>query len=246
MNKKDTPPYFRLPILHSHDAHFFYLEVRDFRQNWENYYELLNEEEHAKANKFHFMADKERYILARGVLRQLLSHYLQIPSSELEFFYNEYGKPYLVNTPNIHFNISHAQDIVLLAFSHLLIGVDVEYRARKLDIDSIAQRFFHINEYKVLKELSGLPKQHAFFNAWVAKEAFIKAIGKGLSYDLAKVEILLEPRQLLTIAAIHDPAENIVDWKLYPLAIEPDYAAALAVKGRLENLVVKNLFDLLE
>jgi len=245
MNRKDNFLQFRLPSLAVHDVQVFYAKIGDFRPDLAKYFDLLAEPERARVNNFRLIADKERFVLARGWSKLLLAQHLQLAPKAIEFAYTSHGKPYLANSLGLQFNISHAEDVVLLAFGQLPLGVDIEYMHRDLEVDRIAQEFFHQHEFKALAQLTGLHKQQDFFRLWVAKEAFSKALGLGLSYDLAKIELLLTSAESLQIVSIHDPAENLADWHIQPLTIMPNYLAALAFKGKVQNLLVQNLQNLL-
>ena len=79
-------------------------------------------------------------------------------------------------------------------------------------------------------------KRDAFFNGWTRKEAFLKAIGQGLSYSLNNVEVSLLPEEPAKFIAIHDNQNNKDEWSLYNLDIKSDYAAALALKGKADSI----------
>lgn len=197
----------------------------------------LSADEKIRASRFHFEKDRRRFIAARGWLRFILAYYLQAKPDQLGFIYNEYGKPELINSSGITFNISHSENIALFAFAkNLTLGIDIEAKNRRCDMDGIAQRFFSEAEYAVLKNLSEEKKRDAFFNGWTRKEAFLKAIGQGLSYSLNNVEVTLLPEDKAEFIAIHDNENNKEEWSLYNLDINPDYAAALALKGKAESI----------
>src|SRR5579872_5570201 len=91
----------------------------------------LSSDERLRAAKFRFDKDRRHFMIARGVLRTLLSHYLHTPPAQLQFAYNGQGKPSLdmpVQGKPLHFNLSHSYELALFAFSYAgPIGVDIEY-----------------------------------------------------------------------------------------------------------------------
>lgn len=154
---------------------------------------LLHPTELIRADQFVFTRDRERFIAARGFLRFLLGKYLNISGVEVEFIYLPQGKPHLKeeqNTRNLHFNLSHAQDHILIALrQNYAVGVDVEYM-RSAEILSLAKNYFSLLEYQELAKLASDKQRELFFQLWTRKEAVLKTSGKGLSHSLAEVEVL--------------------------------------------------------
>lgn len=200
-------------------------------------FNLLNKDEQERAQRFHFARDRARFIAARGMLRKLLGQYVAISPEQLQFNYNQYGKPNLIQKPEIQFNLSHAHNQALIAVTLAsAVGVDIEYCDREVDIDGISKRFFSANECQVIQSLTDVKKRQVFFTAWVRKEAFLKALGMGLSYSLDKVEVSLLPEQPARIIALHDKEQKLEDWSLFNLTISEDYQAALVVKGNNQTI----------
>lgn len=225
------------PPLKNKEVHVWFAQLDSPKININNLFDLLTSEEKTRALRFHFAKDKNHFIAARSLLRILLSQYLNKDPQAIEFYYNQYGKPFLSDNFNLKFNISHSHNAALFAFvEYHEIGIDIESSTRQVEIDEIAQRFFSKPEYQLLKSLKGDNKRKAFFNGWVRKEAFLKALGQGLSYSLAKVEFTLLPEQPAKFLAIHDSEQNINDWLVHELYPTEDYAAALVVKGKMQSL----------
>ncbi len=194
----------------------------------------LAPDEQTRALRFHFAKDRHHFIVARAHLRKILAQYLKITPQEINFHYNAYGKPELLDH-TLQFNLSHSQDMAVYAISNQYsVGIDIEATAKDHDIAAIAQRFFSASEYTILKNLAPARQKQAFYNAWVRKEAFLKAIGQGLSYSLANVEVTLLPEDAAAFLAIHDENQNITEWSLYELPAIANYVTALAVKGKPE------------
>ena len=198
-----------------------------------NAYDLLSEDERHRAERFHFPVDTRRFVIARASLRQVLGDYLEIAPKRLAFEYSEYGKPRL-SSPNIdfRFNASRSRERALIACTRgHEIGVDIECIRLDLEVDDLAQRFFSVAENERLRAVPPALRHLAFLRCWTCKEAYAKALGKGLSLD---------PRGLDVSVVLNNPAaqaglmENFVvdDWSL--VACGPDlvegYLSALAVE----------------
>lgn len=195
---------------------------------------VLCGEERRRAAKFVFAQHKGHFIAARGILRHILARYLSKPPSELLFEHNPYGKPSLRADAGgslpLHFNVSHSGGLALYAFSHdVPVGVDVEQVRQDFATGEIAERFFSPAEVRAFKALPLHSKTEAFFNCWTRKEAYIKALGMGVSHPLERFTVSLtpgSPAQLLDDET--DPTEA-ARWSLREIPINPGYAAALAV-----------------
>ena len=198
---------------------------------------LLHPDEAARAARFHFARDRRRYTVARAALRLILGRYLGQPPAGINIGYAKHGKPHLPHHPALQFNLAHAHELALLALAPgRVVGIDLEYRLRPLpDRLPIAQRFFAPAEYAALQALPPAQQPAAFLNGWTRKEAFIKALGEGLTHPLNSFTVTLrpgEPARFLDIGG--DPA-GAAHWSL--LAFDPagEYVAALATPGPINH-----------
>jgi 4'-phosphopantetheinyl transferase len=206
--------------------------------------QLLSAEERARADKFYFEVDRKRCVLARGLVRLLLGDCLGTPAQQLQFRYNEFGKPSLAQSslaqssladewrPSVEFNVSHSGDLVLIALSRgRVLGVDIERMRVDVATEEIATRFFSVNECRDLATVAPDLRCAAFFACWTRKEAYLKARGDGLSLPLDKFDVAFLPGQdARLIETRHDPAEAH-RWTLHALEGGCGYKAALAVEG---------------
>jgi len=195
---------------------------------------LLSPEEGARAARFHFEKDRVHFVVARGVLRTLLGLYLASRPAELSFAYSPFGKPALAHAPGtrpILFNVSHSGGLALYAFTRgREVGVDVEQERADFTGDEIAERFFSAREVEALRAVGHDLRTRAFFNCWTRKEAYIKAVGEGLSRPLDSFAVSLAPGEPAALLYSADASETS-RWSLRELSPAPGYAAALAVEG---------------
>ena len=147
---------------------------------------LLSQPEVERAGRFRVEAPRQRCIAARGLLRQLLGRYLDADPRRLAFVEGEHGKPALADG-GIEFNISHADDLVALAFGRTALGVDVEAVRPMRDAVQIARRFFSAEEAERVIEAENV--DDVFFTIWTAKEAVVKAIGRGIGAGLQRFTV---------------------------------------------------------
>jgi 4'-phosphopantetheinyl transferase len=161
-------------------------------------YKICSADEKTKANSFRYEDHMSRYVIGHGVLRVILNRYVRQCPTRLLFRYGPKGKPVLEtrNAPILHFNLSHSENCVLYAMTHEAeLGVDVE-RVRELaDEQTIAQEFFSSEECKDLRTVDAGRRYEGFFNCWTCKEAYVKALGDGLSAPLDSFRVSLKPGQ---------------------------------------------------
>ena len=158
-----------------------------------------------------------RYVVARGILRNLLSGFTGTDAKKLRFTYGASGKPALADRDDIEFNISHSADLGLFAFSpDRPVGVDVENERPVRRLLDVAQRFMSDEELRTLAETPEGKRNTEFLRAWVVREARLKAEGKGVWSGNANHSPTLSHRLFAPrpgyIAAVAAPE---TDWRLY-------------------------------
>jgi 4'-phosphopantetheinyl transferase len=196
---------------------------------------LLAPDESARAERFRFERDRRRFTVARGVLRTLLGRYLGTDPRVVAFRYETHGKPVLDGEPAAHgirFNVSHSGEMALYALARgREVGVDVEEVRRMEDGLGIAERFFSPAEVAAFRSLPAEIRDDAFFNCWTRKEAYIKAVGEGLSFPLHVFDVSLAPGEPARLLASRDPRQA-ERWSLRGLPDPaPGYRAAVVVEG---------------
>ncbi|MBO0795320.1 MAG: 4'-phosphopantetheinyl transferase superfamily protein [Ktedonobacteraceae bacterium] len=194
--------------------------------------QALSPDEVTRAQRLYFERDRQRWIVARGLLRTLLGHYTHTDPRLITFTLNDYGKPEIAfphQKPLLRFNISHSADIVLYAFAQQrTLGVDVEYMRSPIEYDELARHSFSAYEQGVLRDLPQEQKHQAFYHCWTRKEAYIKARGLGLSLPLDLFDVSLDnPAKLL---ASREHPEEARRWSMLDLAPGEGYAGALVAE----------------
>lgn len=145
---------------------------------------VLSSDEGARAARFHFEQDRRRYIAAHAALRLLIARYTGERPESLAIRADANGRPTLERS-ELHFNISHSGSWVVIAFSNAIpLGVDVEKICKIPDLMAIARSHFAATEVEAISGLSPEQRAAAFFVIWTRKEAFVKAIGRGISFPL--------------------------------------------------------------
>jgi 4'-phosphopantetheinyl transferase len=219
--------------LKAHEIHIWRITLDQSDWLGEHLRQWLAPDEWARADRFHFDHDRARFIVMRGALRSILGGYLGTEPSQLQFVYGPHGKPALATScGQLCFNVSHSERLGLCAISrHSEIGVDLEYVHSVAEAELIAERFFSSQEKAMLQSLPVNQRQAAFFNCWTRKEAFIKAIGEGLSHPLNQFDVAVVPGDPARFLSIGGDAQEARRWSLYHLSPGEGYTGALAAKG---------------
>ena len=198
--------------------------------------QTLAADELSRAKRYHFQRDRDHFIIGRGALRAILGRYLTTPPEQICFQYSQYGKPNLVtarNQTSINFNLSHSGNLALLACSQdREVGVDLEQLRPMPDAPNIAKRFFSKNENETFLKVPPDKRVEAFFNCWTRKEAYIKAIGEGLSHPLDTFDVSLKPGEAPKLLAVRDNPAEIERWRLLAFKPAPGYVGALISEGQ--------------
>lgn len=189
---------------------------------------ILSEDERKRSDRYKFLSDKNKFIICRGMLRVILSKYLDIPPDLIKFDYTDKGKPFIKDT-NLSFNLSHSQQLAVYAISvNEFLGIDLEYLGKNTDFEAIAKRFFTSREYEFIKGLNERDKKEVFLRLWTRKEAYLKAIAQGIANGLDQVEFDLK----LNIMRINGSEKLGKDWFIYEFYPEKDYISTLVIKCR--------------
>jgi 4'-phosphopantetheinyl transferase len=232
-----------LPItLLKQDVHLWRIGLSQPDQAISVFSNTLSIDEHERANRFYFQHDRRRFIVSRGGLRTILSFYLNCAPHDVQFQYGQHGKPALRDRTfdSIQFNVSHSHELAVYAITHdRKIGIDLEHIRLIEKRDRLAQRFFSVRENEIFCRLPESNKSDVFFHYWTCKEAYVKAVGVGLSLPTSTIEVALEPDQsyLLSVAGDRHEASQ---WTLKHFVPEPNYIAALAVEGHDNQLLYWN------
>jgi len=154
---------------------------------------LLDAEELGRAGEFRDALDRGRFIVRRGRLRELLAARLGCAPREVQIARNDFGKPFVEGAP-FRFNLSHSCGLAFYVVAEdREVGCDIEWRRPQVASREAAERLFSAHETRLLEATPPDRWAEAFFNCWTRKEAFIKAVGLGLSYPLKDFDVSVAP-----------------------------------------------------
>lgn len=207
------------------DVHVWWLSLASDKRRAELARNLLQEEERARADRYHFARDRHRFSIARGLLRTILGEYTGEEPACLSLRLGPEGKPFLTGRSDIHFNLSHCEDRGVLAVASRPVGVDLEKLRRIPEALAIAENLFTASEMRALSAFPEARRSEGFLRCWTRKEAFVKARGGGLSTPLDSFEVTLEPDSA-RLCLLEDPRNEA--WRLHVLEPGSGWVGALA------------------
>ncbi|HEY0019869.1 MAG TPA: 4'-phosphopantetheinyl transferase superfamily protein [Longimicrobium sp.] len=195
----------------------------------------LSPDERARAARFHFPQHRTAFVAGRGVQREILARYTGLPPAALAYREGSHGKPELdgaAGAAGIRFNVSNSGDLALYAVTvRRELGVDLEQLKPMPDGMDIARRFFSAPENEVFAALADDVRDLAFFRCWTRKEAYIKAVGEGLSMPLDRFDVAFAPGEPARILRTRGNPAEAERWTMLALEPGPGYVGALAVEG---------------
>ena len=175
--------------IHPGEVHVWHLALDGDPERRAMLASLLSEDEQARAARFHFDTDRDRWTASRGLLRQTLGNYLGVPPAAVRFEVGPFGKPSLGPHP-LRFSLSHSGGRALLAVAWAReVGIDLEQMRTDFDPDALAAQVFSPEEQAWLRALPEAERHRAFLTLWTGKEAYAKARGLGLSLPLAALTL---------------------------------------------------------
>lgn len=153
--------------------------------NYQDYWRVLDVAEQAHAEKMKIDLLHKRYVEVHGRLRYLLAGILDEQPEKIRIGKAEHGKPYLVDTPELVFNLSHSASAMVIAVGwNCQLGVDMEYYKPRTSLAGLVDKCFAEEESAYWRKLSDDRKVTEFYRFWTRKEAFVKATGRGIGLGL--------------------------------------------------------------
>lgn len=167
-------------------AKTYYLDIAFLRSEEAiaNYIDRVSPERRLRIETTRRLETKASLLGAGLLLDEVLKKSFGLSNIEIQT--NEYGKPFLKNHPEIHFNLSHSGGVVVLTVSDTECGVDIESTAKPHEAMGVANRFFSRNEYAAMV-LSADPNE-AFCRLWTLRESYVKMRGKGFAIGLSTLK----------------------------------------------------------
>ncbi|QXV65026.1 4'-phosphopantetheinyl transferase superfamily protein [Mucilaginibacter achroorhodeus] len=217
---------FKLPG--SREAHLWRINIPENLYRLNELRAILQPDELQRAEKYHQLKDRQRFVVSRALQRMILGKYLDQDPEALRFVLGDNKKPYLLKDDGtaVHYNVSHSGDWIALAIASSPVGADVEFIDPEFPFDDILPDHFSETEIDFIKLNESTQR---FYLLWTRKEAFLKATGQGLGEHLIITPALDGAHELAD--ALSGNANN---WKLQSLVLSNNYLCAVAMAGEWE------------
>ena len=218
------------------DIHVWKIPLQPPRLWLPKLWAMLNVEEQQRAKRYKTQTLQDTFVTARGTLRLILHRYLHIEAAHIQFASGTHGKPYItepVTSPPLTFNLSHSAELALLAVAvNRQIGIDIEHNRRTTNYSGMINRICSPQEQLFLKDLPPDEQQKLFLTCWTRKEAYVKALGQGITFSLNTVTVSLDKNEPPEILQVEGQEKESLRWSMRELYPAPDYAAALVGEGQ--------------
>lgn len=195
----------------------------------------LSEDELKRGDRLLDRNKAAQFLVGRGLLRKTLAELTGVEPGSVKFSEGEFGKLNLAGQAeegSLHFNLSHAGQLLLLAVAHgAEVGVDLEEVRQDLEFAPMARRYFSQREREELFSLAPEEQLASFYRCWTRKEAYLKGTGAGFSQPSTCFDVpLLEHEEPSLLAHRLIPAE-VDRWSICDLPMPRGYCAAIAVEN---------------
>ena len=227
-------PSHPLPLL-PQDIHIWKISLRPPRRWLPKLWDLLNGEEQHRAQRYKTQTLQDTFVTARGTLRLILQRYLHLDAAHIRFARGAHGKPYVsdpATSPPLTFNLTHSRDLALLAIAaNRQIGIDIEHYGRTANYPGMINRICSPPEQTFLNDLPPEEQQKIFLTCWTRKEAYVKALGQGITFSLKSITVSLDKSKPPGILHVQGKENEALRWSMRELYPDPDYAATLVGEG---------------
>lgn len=224
--------------LDSHVIHIWRINLEQEGVVCQELSQYLDAQELTRADRYRHSQARQQFIAGRAQLRQILGAFLNTPASKIQFDTGQYGKPRLAGTEcdqGLVFNLSHSGGMGLIAVAaDCALGVDIEKVNSRHNLQALAERCFSQSELDHWLATQPSHQAHQFYDYWCAKEAFLKATGRGLALGLQHCCVDIKQCCFLNLPEPYD----VSDWRLFSLLVNPAYRAYIAA-----NLLNASLID---
>ena len=188
---------------------------------------LLSPAETTRAARFGLPLLRDRYIVGRAMLRTLLGARLRIAPGRVDIARGKRGRPFAPQADGLDFNVSHTGGMALFGVTeHQRIGVDIELRDRRLNVEGVARKFMTAREQSALAAEEPDTRRRMLLRLWTCKEAMSKATGDALSAPFRRIDVDTGPPMSVVAGP---PPYGPADWRLLEAAAPAEYLATVAL-----------------
>ncbi|WP_369812831.1 4'-phosphopantetheinyl transferase family protein [Bacillus thuringiensis] len=202
---------------------------------------LVSNEKKERMKRLLNSCDINRTLIGDLLIRSLICQKYKINNEEIRFIYNEYGKPFVENFSDFHFNLSHSGEWVVCTTANFNVGIDIE-KISEIEALKLANEFFSEEEFYDISNINSDEQINYFYDLWTLKESYIKTIGKGLYIPLNSFSIKKESPTLISYKYI------LQNFYFRQYNIEPNYkVSACATRDEFpQEIIIKDIYAIFQ
>jgi 4'-phosphopantetheinyl transferase len=213
------------------------------------YRSMLSGAETDQYQRFHFPGDAHRYLIAHALVRTILSKYADIQPDCWTFSHGPHGRPEIKNQdiPALRFNLTHTENLVgCVVTLENDCGIDAEKISPRHNPLGIAKRMFSDTEFRELQQLEDVARLEYFFKRWTLREAYVKALGIGISFPTRKLTFTVDKDSSVEVSFHPDIEDRQDNWHFHLLKPTAEHIAAIAIRrnGGVDKKIVTRFIDL--
>tara|TARA_B100000676_G_C17910679_1_gene749814 strand:+ start:326 stop:1045 length:720 start_codon:yes stop_codon:yes gene_type:complete len=194
--------------------------------------QILSDDELKRFDQDDPRGQLDKRLAGRAHLRRILSKYTQSDPSQISFTYENNRKPVLENHPDLSFNLSHSQNMGLIAVTQSRrVGVDLEYLEAERPFSKIAERFLTNNENNFINKCPEEERSQAFYQIWTLNEAYLKALGTGFSVSSNDFSVIPTNTRGRFLRETKVSPQTPQKWMFETLEVANSYLGALCFEG---------------
>ena len=193
----------------------------------------LSEGELGRYRRFRFPEDRRRYLVSHALVRRVLSKYVDIKPTEWIFSHSMYGRPEIANidAPALRFNLTHTTGLSACVVTlSQECGADAEHIDARHNLLGVAERMFSRSEFEALQQLQGQKSLEYFFSRWTLREAYVKALGRGLSYPTRQLTFTVSGTDTIEMLSSSDIERDKEHWQFELFRPTSEHVAAVAIR----------------
>jgi 4'-phosphopantetheinyl transferase len=211
----------------------FYGITKDFYSEYTDLENYITRDEKSRADRFHFIDDRNTFISCHSLLRSVLSKKLRKNPLEIDIHYDKNNKPGLSGDP-LYFNITHSRGAFAFVISSCYYaGIDMENTNRSIDFFPIINSFLSDKERKYILDSNGNTYEN-FYQIWTRKEALLKAIGTGLTVDMAQFEVSEKENNIYSKSFDNNMDQSVCNEHFIYTAKVSEYYLSIAIPQKAE------------
>jgi len=220
---------------------YYCLDLLQYKHKQAHYLATLDQREQTIAQRFKRELLTQRYILAHGLLREVLASYVNDSATSLQFIQSEKGKPFLLNYPELSFNMSHTDDAWVLAVvqEKCHLGIDIEHFKFRESWQGLVKKCFSAEESEYWHGLPVAKQGRFFYQLWVRKEAFVKALGEGITLGMNRC--VVNPVDINQFLRLPECAGGVDSWESYAFDIAPELLATVVCDQKHASLNLREI-----